>query len=300
VADGAAAVAYSFDTQNTYSTTGADLVSFLNNATPKFNITKDGGIDIKSGATTASHSASINLNLTSSGASTSSGQYSFVAGESCLASNYAAIAMGYFSSATGNSSQAFGTSATSSGQSAVAFNGIASADYAFCGPGGGVVSNQYSAGFGYQPFVQNRCTLAIAGAHPLSTWPSQAMIASLTADTTNATQTTLKAFTTDYTIQPDVTWAFTGIVVARSDEADGNVSAAWKIEGVLYRDESNNTVIQGVAVTTIYNGSTDSPQWSVVVQADDTGEALAIKVTGAAATNIRWHARVDLAQVGYT
>jgi len=44
VANGASAVAYSYDTQNTYSTSGAKLASWKNNATEKAYINKDGVI----------------------------------------------------------------------------------------------------------------------------------------------------------------------------------------------------------------------------------------------------------------
>jgi len=39
--------------------------------------------------------------------------------------------------------------------------------------------------------------------------------------------------------------------------------------------------------------------WDATAEADNTNEALAIKVTGEAATNIRWVAKVDIAQVTY-
>ena len=125
---------------------------------------------------------------------------------------------------------------------------------------------------------------------------AQTSTGTLKAATTDATQTTMQAVATDYVIPADTSWVCTGTVAARSDEGDGNVSAGWKFEGVLYRDESDNTVIQGVTVTEIYSGFTTA---AVAVTADNTNEALAIQVTGEASTNIHWVAKLDISQVGY-
>ena len=72
----------------------------------------------------------------------------------------------------------------------------------------------------------------------------------------------------------------------------------WKLEGCLTRDESNNTALVGsVTTTVIADGAAGA--WACDAVADDTNEALAIRGTGEAATNIRWVAKVDIAQVTY-
>jgi len=119
------------------------------------------------------------------------------------------------------------------------------------------------------------------------------------ASTNDATETTLLiAGSAAPVIPADTTWGFSALIAARSDEADGNLSGVWKIEGCLARDESSNTAIVGsVTVTSIADGH--SAAWSVTAEADDTNEALAIKVTGEASTNIRWVAKVDISQVSF-
>jgi len=122
----------------------------------------------------------------------------------------------------------------------------------------------------------------------------------LKAATTNATQTTMQASTSSaYVIPADTTWAFSALVVARSDEADGNVSRVWEFKGLLTRDESNVTNIYVGHKMDVAQTSTDAGPWLCDIYADDTNEALAIKVTGQAATNIRWVCKLDIVQVGY-
>ena len=100
-------------------------------------------------------------------------------------------------------------------------------------------------------------------------------------------------------IPADTTWAFNALIAARSDETDGNNSAIYKIEGGLKRDEAGNTAIVGSVTVTVIAADTDAIPWSVTAEANDTTEALAIKVTGEAATNIRWTCKLDITQVGY-
>ena len=61
------------------------------------------------------------------------------------------------------------------------------------------------------------------------------------------------------------------------------------IIGTIKRDASNNTSIVGTNDTTVINDESGSA-WSVSVEADDTNEALVVKVTGEAGTAIYWGA----------
>ena len=98
-------------------------------------------------------------------------------------------------------------------------------------------------------------------------------------------------------IPADTTWAFSALIAARSDETDGNNAAIYKIEGGLKRDEANNTALVGTPTVTVIAEDTDAIPWSVDCVADDTNEALAIRVTGEAATNIRWVCDLHIAAV---
>lgn len=71
--------------------------------------------------------------------------------------------------------------------------------------------------------------------------------------------------------------------------------AAYRIEGAIRRDDSNNTVFVGVP--TIFIIGEDNPDWNAKVEADNTNDALVVKVTGVAATSIDWHAAGYLTEV---
>jgi len=305
VSDGATAVAFDFDTDNTYATSGAKLLTLSNNGTSVFEFTPQGGIShANSGATTNAHRESVNFNWSSSTSFTSSGQYSFVVGDGNKASGTNSIALGKQNTASGMS-----TFAANEQNDATA---IWSAAF---GSGNDVAGNvAFVTGY-YNQVTSGGSNALVNGSNAKAEWKyahvsgagsfvsstsqdgsAQIQRIPIRASTTDATQTTMLNGGNNVVIPADTTWAFTGIVVARSDETDGNVSAGWKIEGVLYRDESNNTTIQGVTTTNIYNGFSTA---AVTVEADDTNEALAVKVTGEASTNIRWVAKLDIAQVGY-
>ena len=90
--------------------------------------------------------------------------------------------------------------------------------------------------------------------------------------------------------------AFTGMIVARQQSSAGTASAAWKVDGLIRREGSAAaTVLVNSALTVLSN----VPGWTLALSADTTNGSLAITVTGAAATNIRWVATIDTAEVTY-
>lgn len=90
--------------------------------------------------------------------------------------------------------------------------------------------------------------------------------------------------------------AFTGMIVARQQSSAGTASAAWKVDGVIRREGSAAaTVLVNSALTVLSN----VPGWTLALSADTTNGSLAITVTGAVATNIRWVATIDTAEVTY-
>lgn len=89
---------------------------------------------------------------------------------------------------------------------------------------------------------------------------------------------------------------FSILVTGKRSTASSVHSASWKIEGLIRRDGSASaTYIVNSATTVISN----VPGWTVAVSADTTNGALSVRVTGAAATNVRWLAVVDTAEVTY-
>lgn len=120
----------------------------------------------------------------------------------------------------------------------------------------------------------------------------------LRADTIDATQETMhgnNSVANRLVIPAQKAWNFNVDITATT--ANCASSAAYNIKGLIHRDNANNTEIVGsVTVTTL---AEDVAGWDVTASADDTNEALAIQVTGAAATTIRWVATVHLTEVGF-
>ena len=81
------------------------------------------------------------------------------------------------------------------------------------------------------------------------------------------------------------TWTFEALVSGRSS---GGNSAGYKITGVI-KNGSGVTALVGSATTTVI--AEDVGSWDAVASADNTNDALAIKVTGDNST-IRWVATV--------
>lgn len=120
--------------------------------------------------------------------------------------------------------------------------------------------------------------------------------------TTGAAQTELAldggtpAATTRIVLPNNSTYSFTGQLAARSSTGD---SAGWRFTGTLKRGASGaSTTLLGVT-TTDTQSETGSSAWTIAVTADTTNGNLSLKVTGAAATAIRWVATVETAELTY-
>lgn len=98
------------------------------------------------------------------------------------------------------------------------------------------------------------------------------------------------------TIPAKTTWTFSVKLSAYNDT--DNQGAWWIIRGGIRRDNSNNTSLIGSLIVEKDAESSLSTANATVV-ADDTNEALEIRVTGVASKNIRWVAVVDVSQVSY-
>lgn len=85
------------------------------------------------------------------------------------------------------------------------------------------------------------------------------------------------------------------LVTARSNSQ--NKSKAWKLEGCIQRDSSNNTALIGSVSKTIISDS--GVGWDVTISADDTNEALVIRVSGEVGLTIRWHSVGILSEVRF-
>lgn len=102
------------------------------------------------------------------------------------------------------------------------------------------------------------------------------------------------ASTNRISIASDATYTFTGLVTARRTDAD-NESAGWEIKGVIDNNAGTTALVGSVTVTAL--GDDSAGTWLVAVEADNTNDALVIKVTGENSKTIRWGATVTLMKV---
>ena len=117
---------------------------------------------------------------------------------------------------------------------------------------------------------------------------NQTYIVPLGKTTANATPTVLDILdtATNRPVLPaKAAWHFRGMCIAYGPTYK---ASAWSIEGVIVRDGSNDTRIVGTPTITLIAQDTEMSGCAVTATADNTNEALAITVTGLAATSIRW------------
>lgn len=269
-----------------------------------------------------SFAAGIGSNSASYGAKVAN---SIAMGSQATANGTTAIAIGALASATGANSvvicsdNASGSSASGAGSYAIGgYNPSATVNYA------GVIGGNAARATGFYSLVLNgdgaeaiqqqafaRGTNTSANAYGkyaygLATFSTkgycQISNMGLCRATTNATATVLTAdngtpsSTNQVLLLNNTAIAFTGIVVARQQAASGTASAAWKIEGLIRREATAaTTTLVNSALTVVSN----VPGWAIALSADTVNGCLAVTVTGAAATNIRWVANIEAAEVGY-
>ena len=107
-----------------------------------------------------------------------------------------------------------------------------------------------------------------------------------TVSTTDATPTEMTPYVD---VPSDSTVTFSALIVARRTDAD-NESAGYKLEGVI-DNNAGTTALVGTVTKSIL--AEDSAAWDVSATADDTNDRLAITVTGEAAKNISWRAKIN-------
>ena len=290
--DSATAVGISLRSGNTYSTDGANLLRLKNNLTVVMDFSFQGGIDhVNSGASTAAHSQSLNLNWSATGTQTSSGQYSTVIGRGNTASGLDTVAIGNGNIVSGNTPNvAIGYINNVSGGT---YNAIIGGAYNILSGG----NHSIVMGYGAEVNQGSTCFMGITGSGGTDKSHHAGFIG-FSGRTTDATPTKLLAGGAAWVLIADHSMAFSALVVARSDESDSNLSMAWRLEGCITRDEANNTALVGsVTKTVIADGA--AAAWDISITADDTTEELAITATGEAATNIQWTANVTVADVKY-
>ena len=98
-------------------------------------------------------------------------------------------------------------------------------------------------------------------------------------------------------IPPGSTWAFEGMVVARTDDTGEATiiadSAGYHIEGLI----ENAGGYTAMLASTVRAIDEEIPEWNVSVAADNTHDALVIRAQGDTAVSVCWVASVRTTEV---
>jgi len=222
--------------------------------------------------------------LRSAVAQVASGTGAVVAGARNTASANYAVALGYTCTAAAVGSVAAGETST-----------VESTGYAGVSMGRNCnVSGVHSVALGYYSVADHASQLAFAPGRFAAAGDSQASLLVVKGATTNATETALTLFgaTDRMTLIAKDCWLFSVYLTGVQDDLSN--ALAMKFEGLVKRVSNTTSIVGGVMKTVI---ARSDAAWDASVVADDTLDALVVKVIGKAATNIRWVARVHLTEV---
>jgi hypothetical protein len=217
---------------------------------------------------------------------TSSAAYTFIGGgESNTASNsYCGILGGNSNTASGNNSAVVGG----------AIN-VANSTYSVVIGGAYGTSRSIIGGF-----------VTPASNNPIasSSGRTQSAILLLGRQTTDATATVLTsntsgASTTNQVILPNNSaYTFQGTCIA--NVTGGGTTSGWKFEGVIKRGANAASTALVAAVTPLVIAQdAGAVTWVLAVTADTTNGGIAVTVTGAAATTIRWVVKIETTEVTF-
>jgi hypothetical protein len=126
----------------------------------------------------------------------------------------------------------------------------------------------------------------------------------LARQTTDATATVLTsnssaASTTNQVILPNNSaYYFKGSVIANVTGAANG--ASWSFEGAIMRGaNAASTVLIGTPAINRVAATAGATAWLIALTADTTNGGLAVTVTGAASTTIRWVCRAETCEVTF-
>jgi hypothetical protein len=126
----------------------------------------------------------------------------------------------------------------------------------------------------------------------------------LGSQTTDATARVLRsnnsvAGTTNQVILPNNSaYTFQGTCIA--NVTGGGTTSGWKFEGVIKRGANAASTVLVAAVTpTVIAQDAGAAAWVLAITADTTNGGIAVTVTGAAATTIRWVVKIETTEVTF-
>lgn len=313
----------------TAAATDADIALVAKNAGATLAQVPDGTVvggnkrgayatDWQKGRTAATHVASGQTSVIGGGGgNTASGSLSAITGGSSntASSTYSFVGGGQSNTAQTNTHATVcgGSSNTASGTYSFVGGGLsntASVNHSVIGGGGDNAANsQYSVipggRFGNTRGIQGYFAFpACNGPVSAVNGVSQGGLLVLGRATTDATATVLAsnssaAGTTNQVILPNNSaYYFRGSVIAGVTGA-GNTKA-WTFEGAIKRGATAaSTAIVGSVVLNVIAADAGASAWTVAITADTTNGGIAVTVTGAAATTIRWLAKIETTEMTY-
>ena len=121
---------------------------------------------------------------------------------------------------------------------------------------------------------------------------SEYVLRSTTSDS-NLTELFLDGAALRLAIPTNSAWTFLAHITGLASNGD---AAAYEITGLVKNISGTTSIVGNLQITTI---AEDIASWDVTAVADNTNDALVLKVKGALSTNIRWVASVRSTQVTY-
>jgi hypothetical protein len=229
------------------------------------------------------------------------GANSVAIGQQAKATQTTSLSLGPNSVASGIRSISVGSGSTASGTDAVAIG------YNTTAVGSGLaLGNSAKANVGFSSAMLRSSTnvagqFSYSGSLFSTVGDAQGSARVLIAATTDETPTTLtqnaSPSTTNQIILPNNSaYSFSGTIIARQKASAGTACAAWKIEGLIRRENGVGTTVLVNSATTVLD---NTPAWGMALTADTANGGLKIEVTGAASTNIRWVATINTSEVTY-
>jgi len=243
---------------------------------------------------------------------TASGLYSIAGGYSCSATGANGVVIGYNSTSSTSYGAVIGyeNSLTANYGHIVGSYHTVSASYAACMGG---ISNTADAELSIVIGARDGDTRSTVGKAVIPACKSpiafgdgltQSAILVLGRQTTDATTTTLASNTStpgatnQLFLDNNTAYYFKGSVIAGVTGAGD--TKAWTFEGAIKRGASAATtaIVGSVVLNTIAYDS-GAAAWDVDITADTTNGCLKVEVTGAAATTIRWVAKLETTEMGF-
>jgi hypothetical protein len=244
---------------------------------------------------------------------TASGTASIVLGGSSntASSTNAVVVGGTSNTASTNSNSAVigGSSNTANGQLAVVVGGNANSASGFAsvtlgGSSHVTDANSSTVISGQGARTRSRDSVAVFANNNNGLGWYQSSVLLISRETTDATVTTLASSvsaastTNQLTLPNNSAYYVRGSCIA--NVTGGGNTKAWSFEAAIKRGaNAAATSIVGAVIKNIVAADAGAAAWDITVDADTTNGALRVRVTGQAATTIRWTCRLESTEVSY-